>query len=87
MPFTSGQDAQSSFDQASGFTVEYAGSQSNIIGGVTNGLNTHKGFGAIAPTTISSIVEAFEVDAPTFVQSVYPVDLANPTKTITYTEE
>jgi len=26
MPFTSGQNAQSSFDQASGFTVEYAGS-------------------------------------------------------------
>jgi hypothetical protein len=86
MPLTSASNSKVSFDQASGYTVDYAGTQANVIGGTTNALH-HKGFAAVPPTTLSSIGEVFAVDAPTYVSAVYPVDPTVPAKDITYVEE
>jgi len=56
-----------------------------VIGGnSTSGMKQHKGFSVIPATTLSTIGDIIQVDTTSYVEAVYPVNTASPTKTVTY---
>lgn len=50
-------------------------------------MKQHKGFSVIPATTLSTIGDIIQVDTTSYVEAVYPVNTASPTKTVTYVQE
>lgn len=50
-------------------------------------MKQHKGFSVIPATTLSTIGDIIQVDTTSYVEAVYPVNTASPTKTVTYYQE